>query len=117
MRRLRLLGTFWELRSVIADATMVNNIKPNFTPNLPKNDTDLVNNMVAMANTGVVSKKTLRGFIEPTTGVKEPEESRRVDEQIKNDPDRIDPNKFSNHLSHDDQEDSENNGKPADETK
>lgn len=121
MRRLRLLGTFWELRSVIADATMVNNIKPNFTPNLPKNDTDLVNNMVAMANTGVVSKKTLRGFIEPTTGVKEPEESRRVDEQIKNDPDRIDPNKFSNHLNNDDQDNDQrnggNNGKPTDETK
>lgn len=117
MRRLRLLGHFWYMRNVISDESMVNNIRPDFTPNLPKNDTDLVNNMVAMANTGVVSKKTLRSFIEPTTGVKEPEETRRVDEQVMKDPDRIDPNKFSNHLGNEDQESGDDGGKPADETK
>lgn len=117
MRRLRLLAHFWKLRSIIKDETIVNNIQPNFTPNLPKNDTDLVNNMVAMANTGVVSKKTLRSFIEPTTGVKEPEETRRVDDQVMNDPDRIDPNKFSNHLGNEDQESGDDGGKPTDETR
>lgn len=116
-RRLRLLAHFWAIRSAISDETLVNNVKPNFTPNLPKNDTDLVNNMVAMANTGVVSKQTLRGYIEPTTGVKAPEEDRRMEEQVKNDPDRIDPNNFSKHVAPDGQEDGDSDEQSTDETK
>lgn len=117
MRRLRLLAHFWSIRSVISDESMVNNITPKFTPNLPKNDTDLVNNMVAMANTGVVSKQTLRSYIEPTTGVKEPEETRRVNDQVMNDPDRIDPNKFENHLDDNDHESGDDDGTPTDQTR
>ena len=116
MRRLRLLAHFWNIRSLISDETLVNNITPKFTPNLPKNDADLVANMVAMANSGVVSKETLRNYIEPTTGVKEPEETRRMDEQIQKDPDRIDPNRFNNHLAPD-AEEGDNDDQGTDEAK
>lgn len=44
-------------------------IKLVFTPNLPKNTTEIIANVRSVAQTGVASKETLAEMLEPVTGV------------------------------------------------
>lgn len=88
MRRLRLLGNFWEYNSEINDADAMNNYKPSYTPNLPRNNSDIVNIAVQLNNTGLLSDQTLREFLATVTGVSADAEEQRLDEEREEDPDQ-----------------------------
>lgn len=82
MRRLRLLGYFWEDNQEIDDADIMNNYQPDYQPNLPRNNSDIVNTAVQLNNTGLLSDQTLREILATVTGVSaEAEEQRLQDEQ------------------------------------
>lgn len=93
-RRLRLVAHFWGIKDVIPDETLVNNVSLNFPPNLPKNDTETINNAMGLLRAGV-SQETVFGYLASATGVKQEEEVQRKREQIENDPDRLDENMFN----------------------
>lgn len=104
-RRLRLVAHFWGIKDVIPDETLVNNVSLNFPPNLPKNDTETINNAMGLLRAGV-SQETVFGYLASATGVKQEEEVQRKREQVENDPDRLDENMF-NHNHNQSQDDSE----------
>ncbi|WP_394267723.1 phage portal protein [Limosilactobacillus vaginalis] len=93
-RRLRLVAHFWGLKDVIPNETLVNNVSLNFPPNLPKNDTETINNAMGLLRAGV-SQETVFGYLASATGVKQEEEVQRKREQVENDPDRLDENMFN----------------------
>ena len=93
-RRLRLVAHFWGIKDVIPDETLVNNVSLNFPPNLPKNDTETINNAMGLLRAGV-SQETVFGYLASATGVKQEEEVQRKREQVENDPDRLDENMFN----------------------
>lgn len=101
-RRLRLVAHFWGIEDVIPDETLVNNVSLNFPPNLPKNDTETINNAMGLLRAGV-SQETVFGYLSSATGVKQ-EEVQRKREQVENDPDRLDENMFNHNQSQDDSE-------------
>ena len=88
MRRLRLLGNFWEHNKELTDPTIMNNYKPAYTPNLPRNNVDIVNIAVQLNNTGLLSDQTLREFLATVTGVSADAEQERLDEEREEDPDQ-----------------------------
>ena len=88
MRRLRLLGNFWETNKEITDPDVMNNYKPDYTPNLPRNNSDIVNIAVQLNNTGLLSDQTLREFLATVTGVSADAEQERLDEEAEQDPDQ-----------------------------
>ena len=102
-RRLRLVAHFWGIKDVIPDETLVNNVSLNFPPNLPKNDTETINNAMGLLRAGV-SQETVFGYLASATGVKQEEEVQRKREQVENDPDRLDENMFNHNQSQDDSE-------------
>lgn len=102
-RRLRLVAHFWGIKDVIPDETLVNNVSLNFPPNLPKNDTETINNAMGLLRAGV-SQETVFGYLASATGVKQEEEVQRKREQVENDPDRLDENMFKHNQSQDDSE-------------
>ena len=102
-RRLRLVAHFWGIEDVIPDETLVNNVSLNFPPNLPKNDTETINNAMGLLRAGV-SQETVFGYLSSATGVKQEEEVQRKREQVENDPDRLDENMFNHNQSQDDSE-------------
>lgn len=104
-RRLRLVAHFWGIKDVIPDETLVNNVSLNFPPNLPKNDTETINNAMGLLRAGV-SQETVFGYLSSATGVKQEEEVQRKREQVENDPDRLDENMF-NQNKNQSQDDSE----------
>lgn len=85
MRRLRLLGNYWQALGNIKNAGMIENINPIYTPNMPKNNTEIMQTVTALVNTGKVSDQTIREQIEPITGVSNDAEQQRIDEQDEND--------------------------------
>ncbi|GEO58695.1 phage portal protein [Companilactobacillus bobalius] len=85
MRRLRLLGNYWQALGSIKNAGMIENINPIYTPNMPKNNTEIMQTVTALVNTGKVSDQTIREQIEPITGVSNDAEQQRIDEQDEND--------------------------------
>ncbi|WP_411762968.1 phage portal protein [Companilactobacillus bobalius] len=48
---------------------MVENINSIYTPNLPKNDTEIMQNVTSLVNTGKVSDETVLDMVESITGV------------------------------------------------
>lgn len=94
MRRLRLLATYWVKYGVLGQYEEVNNITPVFTPNLPKNDAEIVTNLKTLSDTGQFSGETLHAMAEPVTGIKPDEEQQRMDDQKAQEP-QIDPNLFN----------------------
>lgn len=88
MRRLRLLGNYWEYNSELSDADVMNNYKPDYTPNLPRNNSDIVNIAVQLNNTGLLSDQTLREFLSTVTGVSADAEEQRLDDEREQDPDQ-----------------------------
>ena len=103
-RRLRLVAHFWAIKGVIDKdtETLVDNIKLTFPPNLPKNDTETINNAINLLKAGA-SYETVFGYLETADGVKKEEELQRKKEQAETDPDRIDRNMFSKQDEEDNQ--------------
>ena len=81
MRRLRLLGNFWKKNFEINDANVMNSYVPHYTPNLPRNNSDIVNMVVQIANSNLVSEDTLREMISQVTGVSADAEKERINEE------------------------------------
>lgn len=81
MRRLRLLGNFWKKNFEINDANIMNSYVPHYTPNLPRNNSDIVNMVVQIANSNLVSEDTLREMISQVTGVSADTEKERINEE------------------------------------
>lgn len=102
MRRYRLLANYWAKTGDIKNVDEVENIQPIFTPNLPKNDQEIVTNIQTLASTSDFSKETIRGMAESVTGVKPDEETKRADAERDSDPDRIDRNMFNDDSSQSD---------------
>lgn len=106
-RRLRLASHFWALKSIIPSASevLVDNVSLTFPPNLPKNDTETINNAMGLLKAGA-SQKTVFGYLEAADGVKKEEEIQRKKEQEENDPDRIDSSMFNQQPTNRDDNDS-----------
>ena len=81
MRRLRLLGNFWKENREIGDPSIMNQIMPHYTPNLPRNNADIVAMVVQLNNTGLISDETLRELISSVTGVSSDAENERIEDQ------------------------------------
>lgn len=88
MRRLRLLGNFWQYNKEINDPDVMNNYTPTYTPNLPRNNADIVNIAVQLNNTGLLSDQTLREFLATVTGVSADAEEQRLEDEQEQDPNR-----------------------------
>lgn len=106
-RRLRLASHFWALKSIIPSGSevLVDNVSLTFPPNLPKNDTETINNAMGLLKAGA-SQKTVFGYLEAADGVKKEEEIQRKKEQEENDPDRIDSSMFNQQPTNRDDNDS-----------
>ncbi|VDG32873.1 phage portal protein [Lactobacillus brevis] [Lactiplantibacillus mudanjiangensis] len=82
MRRLRLLAVYWFKISSIKTVDEVENVKISYTPNLPKNDSEIMTNIQALNSlNGSISQETIREQVEPVTGVPADQEKQRVDSQ------------------------------------
>ena len=86
MRRLRLLGNFWKYNSEISDPSVMDNYTPYYTPNLPRNDADIVNIAAQLNKTGLLSDQTLREFLATVTGVSAGAEEQRLEDEQEQDP-------------------------------
>lgn len=87
-RRLKLLGRFWGHNQALKDPGVMDNYRPDFSPNLPRNNADIVNMAVQLNGTGVVSDQTIREFLATVTGVSADAEEQRLDEEVEKDPDQ-----------------------------
>ena len=65
----------------------MNNYTPDYTPNLPRNNADIVNIAVQLNNTGLLSDQTLREFLATVTGVSADAEEQRIKDEREEDPD------------------------------
>lgn len=83
MRRLRILGNYLEVTGQISHAENVENYKIKYTPNLPKNDQEIINNAASLANTGKVADSTVQDYLEPATGHNSDAEQALIDKQDK----------------------------------
>lgn len=89
MRRLRLLCNYWDKLSsskVNFDekdqaTNPANNVTIKFTPNLPKNEQEIINNIVQLCNTGAISDETKLDLISQVTGVSTAQEQNRLDDE------------------------------------
>lgn len=86
MRRLRLLGNYWYTLGKIKDSNLIENVTPVFTPNLPKNDTEIVDNVQKLSQTGEFSQQTLWEMAQAVTGIKPDEEQSRMNAQAEAEP-------------------------------
>ncbi|GAQ01481.1 hypothetical protein NBRC111452_1289 [Companilactobacillus farciminis] len=87
MRRLRVLGNYLEVTGQISSADDVENYKIMYTPNLPKNDTETLQNAQVLANLGTESKQTIREVVQKYTGINSDTEEQRVEDEDKQDMD------------------------------
>ncbi|HJF54393.1 MAG TPA: phage portal protein [Limosilactobacillus coleohominis] len=88
MRRLRLLGNYWKYNRAISDPSLMNNYKPDYHPNLPRNNADIVQMAVQLNQTGLLSDQTLREFLATVTGISADAEQQRIDDEKEQDPDQ-----------------------------
>lgn len=88
MRRLRLLGNYWQYNRAISDSSLMNNYKPDYHPNLPRNNADIVQMAAQLNQTGLLSDQTLREFLATVTGISADAEQQRIDDEKEQDPDQ-----------------------------
>ncbi|HJA23204.1 MAG TPA: phage portal protein [Candidatus Limosilactobacillus intestinavium] len=88
MRRLRLLGNYWKYNRAISDPSLMNNYKPDYHPNLPRNNADIVQMAVQLNQTGLLSDQTLREFLATVTGISADAEQQRINDEKEKDPDQ-----------------------------
>ncbi|MCD7138786.1 phage portal protein [Limosilactobacillus balticus] len=81
MRRLRLLGNFWKHNREINDSSIMSNYKPHYTPNLPKNNVELVDMIVKIWDMGLISKETCLEMLSQITGKSAQAEMKRIKKQ------------------------------------
>lgn len=60
----------------------------NYTPNLPNNNAEIVQELQSLSDTGLFSDKTLREFGAPVTGVSADAEEQRLQDEAEQDPDQ-----------------------------
>lgn len=84
-RRLGLLGAFWQHNREISDPSVMQQYKPSYTPNLPRNNADIVNMLVQLNNTGLLSDETLREIASQVTDISAESEEQRVDNEKQED--------------------------------
>lgn len=106
MRRLRILGNYLEVTGQIPHAENVENFKIKYTPNLPKNDQEIINNAVSLVNTGKVADSTIQDYLEPVTGHNSDAEKALLDQQNKDELDKDPLNKLFTRIPDDNQQDS-----------
>ncbi|GEO67316.1 phage portal protein [Levilactobacillus spicheri] len=80
-RRIRLLATYWAKTSLISSTDEAEHVNPSYTPNLPKNDNEVITNAVALLGSGQLSNKTFWSMIESATGVKPDGEEKLMKDQ------------------------------------
>ncbi len=86
MRRLRLLCNYWSKPSsskvTFTDGNNpANNVTIKFTPNLPKNEQEIINNLVSLYDTGEISSQTFLEGASQITGIPADQESQRKDDE------------------------------------
>ena len=80
MRRLRLVANVWQIRgNKGVDYDTVNETNIVFTPNTPKNDKEIIENVKSMGDE--VSKETKLTILEKVTGVKAQDEMKRLEDE------------------------------------
>lgn len=84
-RRLRLLTNYWSDISTVPvkvskDEDPADNVTVTFTPNLPKNNQEVMQTVAGLVSSGDVSKQTIREQIEQVTGIPADQEKQRVDD-------------------------------------
>lgn len=85
MRRLRMLNYYWYQNGEAGiGADDADNFKINYTPNLPNNDSEIVQELQTLSNTGLFSERTLREFGASVTGVSADAEEQRIDDEQAN---------------------------------
>lgn len=82
MRRLRMLTYYWYINGETGiKQDDANGFTITYTPNLPNNDTEIVQDLVQLNDTGLFSDQTLREFGAAITGVSADAEKQRIDDQ------------------------------------
>ena len=85
MRRLRMLNYYWYQNGEAGiNQDDADNFKINYTPNLPNNDSEIVQELQTLSNTGLFSERTLREFGASVTGVSADAEEQRIDDERAN---------------------------------
>lgn len=92
MRRLRLVANVWQIRgNKGVDYDTVNETNIVFTPNTPRNDKEIIENVKSMGDE--VSRETKLTILEKVTGVKAEDELKRLEEEENNPNDYTDEEK------------------------
>ena len=82
MQRLKMLCQQWSfIDGVQVAPDQYSNVTVGFTPNLPKNDTEIMANITALKNTGAVSDETIQDMAEQVTGIPSDQEKQRMEDQ------------------------------------
>ena len=80
-RRIRLLATYWAKVALIISTDEAEHIQPSYTPNLPKNDNEVITNAVALWGSSKLSAQTFWNMIEPATGVPADQEKNQFEDE------------------------------------
>ena len=80
MQRLRLLNSYWSSLK-LCDKDIVNKFSIKYLPNVPKNDSEIVNMFNILQQSGSLSDKTLLEFISVITGIDAEAEEERIKQQ------------------------------------
>lgn len=80
MQRLRLLNSYWSSLK-LCDKDIVNKFSIKYLPNVPKNDSEIVNMFNVLQQSGSLSDKTLLEFISVITGIDAEAEEERIKQQ------------------------------------
>lgn len=86
MRRLRLLTQYWSTVSKFPvtasdDDNPADNVTITFTPNLPKNNQEVMTVVQGLVSAGTESQQTIREMVEPVTGIPADQEKQRKDDE------------------------------------
>lgn len=82
MQRFKMLCQQWSfIKGVEVTDDQYSNLTISFTPNLPKNDSEIMQNISAVKNTGAISDTTIQEMAEQVTGIPADQEQQRMDDQ------------------------------------
>lgn len=88
-RRLRMLALYWSLQAsktgvkVTDEQNPADNVKVTFTPNLPKNNQEIMTIAQGLVTSGTESKQTIRQTLAEVTGIPADQEAQRVEDEQK----------------------------------
>lgn len=82
MQRFKMLCQQWSfIKGVEVTDDQYNNLTIGFTLNLPKNDSEIMQNISAVKNAGAISDTTIQEMAEQVTGIPADQEQQRMDDQ------------------------------------